>query len=89
MNSDMTTLAPWLAGGMNFAAGKPTDEEKWRPIVAGAERTGLAGLILERCRDEGVSLPAGMAERLRRAATAVAVHESCLSISARRIAAAH
>lgn len=72
MYSDMTTLAPWLAGKMDFAAGHPTDDEKWRPIVAAAERAGLAGLILERCRDERVSLPIGMAERLRRAATAVA-----------------
>ena len=72
MNSDMTTLAPWLAGEMDFAACDPTDDEKWRPIVAGAERAGLAGLILERCTDECVSLPVGIAERLRRAATAVA-----------------
>ncbi|MCH8146402.1 MAG: nucleotidyltransferase family protein [Planctomycetes bacterium] len=72
MNSEMTTLSPWLAGEMNFAACDPTTDEKWRSIVVGAERTGLAGLILERCRAERVSLPEQMVERLRRAATAVA-----------------
>lgn len=72
MDIHFTTLAPWLADESGRILGESISDEQWERLTAGAERTGLAGLILERCADKGRSPPPKIADRLRRAATAVA-----------------
>ncbi len=74
MNDGTHKLAAWLRADTLPAAADSTAAAAWQAIVAEAERTGLSGLVLEKCQANGIDVPLAVAGRLHRTATAVAAN---------------
>ncbi len=67
-------LIPWLRCEDPSGADIPNSEPRWIELAHAAAGSGLAGLLLERVRQIGVSPPPGAYQKLHESSTAVAAN---------------